>query len=177
MFQKKNFLMVSQCPENKAYFPSPMCFLGGSVVKNPPEMQELQKTWVQSLSWEDLLDKGMAAHSSILAWRIPWTEEPSGLQSIRSQKVGHNRTWLKWLSMHAHTSPQYARLVLIQMSQTQRSLSYPSIYKNPGTLFIRFLTFLTSTFYSLKQTCLFHLDVHTTTTFVLMPAISPVTSM
>ena len=63
-------------------------------------------TWVQSLSWEDLLDKGMAAHSSILAWRIPWTEEPSGLQSIRSQKVGHNRTWLKWLSTHTKQQDQ-----------------------------------------------------------------------
>ena len=62
------------------------------VVKNPPEMQELQETWVQSVSWEDLLEKGMAGHSSILAWRIPRTEEPGGLQSIRSQKVGHNWT-------------------------------------------------------------------------------------
>ena len=52
------------------------------MVKNPPEMQKLQETWVQSLSWEDLLEKGMAAHSRILAWRIPWTEEPGGLQSI-----------------------------------------------------------------------------------------------
>ena len=92
MLPNKNFLMVSQCPENKAYFPSPMCVLGGSVVKNPPEMQELQETWVQSVSWEDLLEKGMAGHSSILAWRIPRTEEPGGLQSIRSQKVGHNWT-------------------------------------------------------------------------------------
>ena len=138
MLQKKNFLTVSQCPENKAYFPSPMCFLSGSVVKNPPEMQELQETWVQSVSWEDLLEKGMAGHSSILAWRIPRTEKPGGLQSIRSQKVGHNWTWLKWLSIRAHTPPQYARLVLVQMSSTQRSLSYPSIYKNPGNLFIRF---------------------------------------
>ena len=48
-------------------------------VKNPPAMQE---TWVQSLGGEDLLEKGMATHSSILAWRIPWTEEPGGLQSM-----------------------------------------------------------------------------------------------
>ena len=45
-------------------------------VKNPPAMQE---TWVSSLGWEDPLERGMAAHSSILAWRIPWTEEPDGL--------------------------------------------------------------------------------------------------
>ena len=57
------------------------------MVKNLPVMQE---TWVQSLGWEDSLEKGMATHSSILAWRIPWTEEPGELQSMRSQTVGHN---------------------------------------------------------------------------------------
>ena len=51
------------------------------MVKNPPAMLE---TWVQSLGWEDALEKGMATHSSILVWRIPWTEEPGGLQSMRS---------------------------------------------------------------------------------------------
>ena len=57
------------------------------MVNNLPAMQE---TRVQSLSGEDALEKGMAAHSSILAWRIPWTEEPDGLQSMDSQRVGHN---------------------------------------------------------------------------------------
>ena len=52
------------------------------IVKNPPAMQE---TWVQSLGGDDLLDEGMATLSSILAWRIPWTEEPGGLQSMGSQ--------------------------------------------------------------------------------------------
>ena len=56
-------------------------------VKNPPAMQE---TEVQSLGWEDPLEEGMAAHSSILAWRIPWTEEPGGLQSVGSQRVRHD---------------------------------------------------------------------------------------
>jgi len=56
-------------------------------VKIPPAMQE---TWVQSLGWEDPLEKGMATHSNILAWRIPWTERPGGLQSMGSQKVGHD---------------------------------------------------------------------------------------
>ena len=55
------------------------------MVKKLPAMQE---TSVQSLSWEDPLEKGMATHSSILAWRIPWTEEPGGLQSMGSQRVG-----------------------------------------------------------------------------------------
>ena len=49
--------------------------------KNLPAMQETQETWVRSLGQEDPLEEGMATHSSILAWRIPWTEEPGGLQS------------------------------------------------------------------------------------------------
>ena len=57
------------------------------MVKNLPAMGETQ---VQSLDWEDALEKGMAAHSSILAWKIPWTEEPGKLQSRGSQKVGHD---------------------------------------------------------------------------------------
>ena len=50
-----------------------------------------QDTWVWSLGWEDSLDKGMSTHSSVLAWRIPWTEEPGGLQSTGSQRVRHDR--------------------------------------------------------------------------------------
>ena len=49
-----------------------------------------RETWVRSLGWEDPLEKEMATHSSILAWRIPWTEEPAGLQSIGLQRVGHD---------------------------------------------------------------------------------------
>ena len=49
-------------------------------------MQEVQETWVQSLGWEDPLEKEMAIHSSILAWKIPWTEEPGGLQFMGSQE-------------------------------------------------------------------------------------------
>ena len=56
-------------------------------VKNPPAMWE---TWVQFLSWEDLLEKGVATYSNILAWRILWTEEPGRLQSIWSQRVRHD---------------------------------------------------------------------------------------
>ena len=61
-----------------------------STVKNLPAMQEPQETQVQSLGQEDPLEKGMAVHSSIVAWRIPWAEEPGRLQSIGSQKVGHD---------------------------------------------------------------------------------------
>ena len=56
-------------------------------LKRLPAMQEMR---VRSLSWEDPLEKEMATHSSILAWRIPWREEPSRLQSTGSQRVGHN---------------------------------------------------------------------------------------
>ena len=57
------------------------------MVKNLPAMQEI---WVWSLYWEDPLKKGMATHSSILAWRIPWTEEPGGLQSMGLQRDRHD---------------------------------------------------------------------------------------
>ena len=55
------------------------------LIKNQPAMRE---TWVRSLGWEDPLEEGMATHSSIVAWRIPWTEEPGRLQSTGSQRVG-----------------------------------------------------------------------------------------
>ena len=64
-----------------------MGFPGGSAVKNLPAMQEPQEMQVRSLSREDPPEEGMATHTSILAWRIPWTEEPGGLQSMGSQKV------------------------------------------------------------------------------------------
>ena len=53
-------------------------------------MQETQETWVQSLGWEDALKEEMANHSTILAWRIPWTEESVGLQSLGVARVGHD---------------------------------------------------------------------------------------
>ena len=65
------------------------------MVKHLPTMQE---TWVQSLGQEDLLEKEMAIHSSILAWKIPWTEEPGRLQSMGSQKSDTTES----LSMYAH---------------------------------------------------------------------------
>ena len=61
--------------------------LVAQLVKNLPAVQE---TWVQSLGWDDPLEKGMATHSSILARRIPWTEEPGRLQSMGLQRVGHD---------------------------------------------------------------------------------------
>ena len=55
------------------------------MVKNLPAMQDLQEMQIRSLGWEDPLEKEMATHSSILAWRIPWTDEPGGLPSVGSQ--------------------------------------------------------------------------------------------
>ena len=56
-------------------------------IKNLPAMQE---TWIRSPGWEDPLEKEMAANANILAWRIPWTEEPGGLHSIGLERVGHD---------------------------------------------------------------------------------------
>ena len=61
--------------------------LVSQIVKNLPARQE---TWVQSLYWEDPLKKEMVTHSSIIAWEIPWTEEPGKLQSMGSQRARHN---------------------------------------------------------------------------------------
>ena len=81
----------------------PRASLVAQPVKIPPAMQE---TWVQSLGWEDALEKGMATPCSILAWWIPWTEAPGGLQSTRSQRVEHDwsdsvhyweQPWPRWL--------------------------------------------------------------------------------
>ena len=63
-----------------------LSFSSGSVVKISPAVQERQETWVLSLSQENPLEKKMATHSSILAWEIPWAEEPGGLQSLGSQR-------------------------------------------------------------------------------------------
>ena len=60
------------------------------VAQTAKNLTVIAKTWVWSLDWEDPLEEGMATHPSILAWRIPWTEGPSGLQSMGSQRVRHD---------------------------------------------------------------------------------------
>ena len=67
--------------------PPPFNHLVAHRVKSPPAVQE---TWVRSLGQDDPLEKGLTAHSSILAWRIPWTEEPGRRQSLGSQRVRHD---------------------------------------------------------------------------------------
>ena len=71
-------------------FVEKMGFHGGSAVKNLAAVKELQEMRVRSLGWEDPLEKDMETPSSVLAWRMPWTEEPGGLQSIGLQRVRHN---------------------------------------------------------------------------------------
>ena len=73
--------------------------LVAQMVKNPPVKRE---TWIGSLGWEDPLEEGVATHSSILAWRIPWTEEPGGLQSVGSQESDTP----EWLSTHSNHPSQ-----------------------------------------------------------------------
>ena len=80
-----------------------------------------QKTWVRSLGWEDPLEKEMATHSSILAWRIPWMEEPGGLQSTGLQRVGHD--WATSLSLsYLGKSEQDWSMQKVRMCMTRRSV-------------------------------------------------------
>ena len=89
------------CQPCEPYFLSMVrAFLVAQVVKNLPEVQE---TWVWSLYWDDPLEKGMATHSSILAWRIPWTEEPGRVHSMGSQRVGHSWGTNTQTHTHRHT--------------------------------------------------------------------------
>ena len=86
------------------------------MVKNPPAMQE---TWVQFLGWEDPLEKEMTICSSIIAWRIPWTEDPGRLQSMGSQRVGHD-----WGTKHACMS-SYMAVVPTDMSNLKSMMTSP----------------------------------------------------
>ena len=71
--------------------PEPLGFPGGASGKEPVNAgDEMEETGLQSLSWEDPLEEGIITLYRILAWRIPWTEEPGGLQSMGSQRVGHD---------------------------------------------------------------------------------------
>ena len=81
------------------YFTAEWASLMPQQIKNPPTMQETQGMQVQSLSWEDPLEDEMEIHSSILAWKFPWTEEPGRQQSQELQRVGHN-----WATKHTTQS-------------------------------------------------------------------------
>ena len=99
-------------------------------VKRLPAMQE---TWVWSLGWEDPLEKEIATHSSTLVWKIPWTEEPGKLQTMRSQRVGHD--WATWLygiwfgnihkiKMHISLDPK------IPLLEIYSTYIFPQIHSN-----------------------------------------------
>ena len=79
------------------------------VIKGPPTVQETQEMRFQALGWEDPLKEEMATYSSILAWRIPWTEEPGGLLSMRSQIVRHT-----WPCTHTYT---YFRQQMLELNK------------------------------------------------------------
>jgi len=102
------------------------------MVNNLPAVQE---TWVWSLGQEDPLEKGMANHSSILAWRIPWTEEPGRLQSMGSQRVGYD-----WATTTLRLTSYYSSQCLIEVNIRCSSL---------GSTEVAILSFLTPLFYSL----------------------------
>ena len=76
-------------PWRRERLPTPV-FLGFPGGSDSKESTCSAETWIQSLGWEDPLEEGMATHANILAWIIPWTEEPGGLQSTESQRVGHD---------------------------------------------------------------------------------------
>ena len=78
---------TAESPEKPIYSSFTLTSLVAQTVKCLPTMQE---TWVQSLGWEDPLEKEMATHSSVLDWKIPWMEEPGRLHSMGSQRVGHD---------------------------------------------------------------------------------------
>ena len=89
-------------PWRRARLPTPV-FLASLVVQMVKNLPSLWETWVRSLGWEDSLEEGMETHSNILAWRIPWTEEPGGLQSVASQRVGHD-----WMTKHTAQHPGHS---------------------------------------------------------------------
>ena len=96
-------------------------FASGSAVKNLPATQESQETQVQSLGWEDPLEEGMATHSRNLAWRIPRTEEPSRLWSIKLQRVEHN-----WSDLACTLAVSCHMLLSEKQDGSLRDLQIPS---------------------------------------------------
>ena len=105
------------------------------MVKNPPAMQE---TWVQSPDWDNPLKKGMVTHSIILAWRIPWTEEASGLQSTGSQRVGYNwaTNTFTFLSSLGRRRPHWMHGLVNRMQLNINSPSQSRPWPQEGTSWV-----------------------------------------
>ena len=90
-------------------------------------MKDMQVSWVRSLGWEDILEEIVATHCSILAWRIPWTEEPGGLQSIGSHRVRHDQidlallyTRIKFVSF-SHVNLSWVNFIISLATRTQEA--------------------------------------------------------
>ena len=134
---------MGEFPVFKAFYQSVGTSLVAQMVKRLPTMQE---TRVQSLGWEDLLEKEMATHSSILAWKIPWTVEPGRLHSMGSQRVGHD--WATSLSLHIQMKfDLFLWFTLQVLSQScHLSLLLPNILNFYIVEFIS-LSYLVSGFY------------------------------
>ena len=127
--------------ENKAkqstwteILPHPVCMdwlsweLVAQIVKNLPAMKETQETWVQSLGREDPLEEGMATHPSILAWKISRTEEPGGLQSMGSQRIGHD-----WATNTLTLSLAMYNLIFPLVLNLESSLGSPQVFSEQAS--------------------------------------------
>ena len=101
--QRESATCIHVSPHVWTSFPFRLHFPGDTSDKELP-CQCRRQTQVPSLGWEDPLEEGLATHSSILAWRIPWTEEPGGLQSTGSQRMRPD--WSNWASRYPFSSPQ-----------------------------------------------------------------------
>ena len=88
--------------------------------------QESQEMWVWSLGWEDTLEEGMATHTTILAWSIPWTEQPGGLQSIESHRVGHDWSHLACTQTTGHLTSVSINVTQIHLASVVVYLSIKS---------------------------------------------------
>ena len=95
------------------------CQVGFSGKRLRLPVQEITEMWVQSLGWEDPLEEEMAAPSSILAWKIPQTEEPDGLQPVGLQRVGHDWVtehayilWIEWIWIHSSNKYLFGVIIL-----------------------------------------------------------------
>ena len=94
------------------------------------------ETWVPSLGWEDPLEKGMATHSSILAWGTPWTEELGGLQSMGSQTVGHDLpTKQQQITLLLHSILGVSKVTYPQTEAETLPSNYPSLHAGKGQSF------------------------------------------
>ena len=138
-------LSALQCKRGVVIHISPPSWasLVAQTVKNLPTMREI---WVPFLGWEESLEESMVIHASIRAWKSPWTEEPGGLQSIGSQRVGHD--WATKHSTSLLTFPPFRLSYPSQASQSTRlglpvlySNFSPAVYFTHGSVYISMLLF------------------------------------